>query len=232
MAKKGLVDLEIDYLVKSILDSGHVTSNFTGLDIQDFADNSARKTLEEFRFGLNSFNRESRRMQYPLPVVKDCNPRSFSAPEDRDHIYSIVLTTLLKTELTAYKPFEWHQNLKDRKTAREIAAPKPVSPETMAREFRRVLLMPNPEGLQDDLVEKINFARELIGESHKQGYQFGLLGSFRKSEHSGEVVSQAPILFLPGVNYSKPCDGVDSPFRFLDSLGAFCNLYAFEKKNN
>lgn len=233
MAKEGLTKQEINYLAQSIFDSRHMTNQIRGLCPTLLADHAGRRTLERFRFGTNSFHRKSRRMQYPIRNVGEVNPYSFTLEDEPEMTHRIYLTTLLKTALTDYKPFEWHARMKERKVTRELVSGGLVSPESLAREFRRVLLMPSAEDLEGEAGDILDVTRELIRESHAQGYEFGLLGSYRKTNQHGKVVAQVPLLFLPGVNYLTPCDGVDSPLRVLESLEHFCAKYAFprEKKD-
>lgn len=229
MTREGLTEREINYLVQSICDFKHMTSQIEGLRPTLLAEHAGRRTLENFRFGVNSFRRDSRRMQYPIHNVGDNNPYSFTLENEPELTHNIYLTTLLKTALTNYKPFEWHAKIKGQKVARELASGGLVSPESLAREFRRVLLTPSAKDLEGETGEVLDVARELIRESHAQGYEFGLLGSYRKTNQSGKVVAQVPLLFLPGINYMTPCDGVDSPLRVLESLEHFCAKYAFPR---
>ena len=232
MATEALYPREIHYLLESIEDSLMQTPEIIATQDLKRAMDNARSTLTDFRFGkigrLISFKRNSRRTHYH--VGQGAYNPIWKSEQSQGMHGELALTELLKTALTEYRPSPKRQEAKEKQTRRELASGLPVSPETLAREFRRLLLMPTVEELRGERGEQLELARTFIGLSQKENYDFCLMGTYTTKSGTNQIVSQTPILFLPGINYKTPCDSQDSPLRALESLRAFCDRYAFPRK--
>lgn len=250
MIHESLKPREIDYLVEPIAKSRYVTDDIVGLRPEIYAI-SVRKTLERFRFwdalGIGSLGRDSRRMVYGAPS------NSFTISQDETGKHLMTLTALLRTAPTAYHAYDWQQKQKDKRTERELQAERPISPTTLAREFRKALLLPLPPAptnayLGHDIIEiespeqklareavgkaeeargKLEIARDLIIASNQRGYEFCLMGVETFTTPKGKIRRAIPFLFIPGITDDIVCDSPDSLFRGLEVFQSFRQDYAF-----
>jgi hypothetical protein len=241
---------EIDYLVEPITKSKYVTGGIVDLRPEAYAV-SAKRTLEKFRFwdamGIGSLGRDSRRMVYRTPA----NLYLISQDEIGKHL--MTLTALLRTSPTTYQAYNWQQKQKDKRTRRELQAEGPISPTTLAREFRRALLLPLPPmptnvyldqsviesenaeqkavreevGRSEEARGKLEIARSLINTSNQKGYEFCLMGVETFTTPKGGIKRAIPFLFIPGITDDLACDSQDSLFRGLEVFQSFRQDYAF-----